>query len=131
MPEQKPVLHLPASEVGAASTGQSEGMTRKSGFVNASSKLCSSVMLAAPRSSSAVHTHGGQDTIIYALRGVGKVKFADGDKEVMLKPGDFALVPAHAEHQEVNDGDDELEWIIVRSGPEPIVENLDDWGKAH
>ena len=130
MPEQKPVLHLPSSEVGSASTGQSDGMTRKSGLVKVSDKLCSSVMLADPHSKSAVHTHGEQDTIIYALRGVGKVKFADGREEVTLRPGDFALVPAHAEHQEINDGDDELEWIIVRSGSEPIVENLDKWGQS-
>ncbi|BFZ54757.1 hypothetical protein PYCC9005_001794 [Savitreella phatthalungensis] len=122
-----PVLHLPAHDVGKAETGQSEGMTRKAALVNVSDKLCSSIMLAEPHSSSAIHTHGELDTIIYAVKGIGKVKFADGSKEVTLKPGDFALIPAHAEHQEINEGDEELEWVIVRSGRTPIVNNLDGW----
>ena len=35
-----------------------------------------------------------------------------------------------AEHQEVNDGDEEVKWIITRGGRTPIVHNLDDWGKS-
>lgn len=47
-----------------------------------------------------------------------------------LAPGDFALIPAFAEHQEVNDGDEEVTWIITRSGRTPVVENLDSWGAS-
>ncbi|KAJ4325520.1 hypothetical protein N0V94_000663 [Neodidymelliopsis sp. IMI 364377] len=39
-------------------------------------------------------------------------------------------IPAIAEHQEVNDGDEEVKWIITRGGRSPIVHNLDDWGKS-
>lgn len=53
-----------------------------------------------------------------------------GKKRVNLKPGDFALIPAFAEHQEANDGDEEVTWIIIRSGRNPVVENLDGWGKS-
>lgn len=35
-----------------------------------------------------------------------------------------------AEHQEVNDGDEEVKWIITRGGRSPIVHNLDGWGKS-
>ena len=51
-----------------------------------------------------------------------------GKKRQVLTPGDFALIPAHAEHQEVNEGGEEVEWIITRSGRVPIVENLEGWG---
>lgn len=46
-----------------------------------------------------------------------------------LAPGDFALIPAFAEHQEINDGDEEVFWVIVRSGRVPIVKNLSGWGQ--
>ena len=42
--------------------------------------------------------------------------------------GDFALIPAGTEHQEVNDGDDEITWIITKSGRMPEVKNLEAWG---
>lgn len=88
------------------------------------------VMTATPHSSSAVHHHGEQDTIVYAVRGRGTVVSEGGKKRQDLSPGDFALIPAYAEHQEVNDGDEEVTWIITRSGRKPVVENLDGWGKS-
>lgn len=38
------------------------------------------------------------------------------------------MIPAYCEHQEVNEGDEELEWIIHRSGKEPVTVNLEGWG---
>lgn len=51
-----------------------------------------------------------------------------GKKKHVLEKGDFALIPAHAVHQEINDGDEEVEWIITRSGRVPVIENLEGWG---
>lgn len=87
-------------------------------------------MLAKPHSSSAVHHHGDQDTIVYAVRGHGTVISEGGKKRQDLSPGDFALIPAYAEHQEVNDGDEEVTWVITRSGRRPVIENLEGWGKS-
>jgi uncharacterized RmlC-like cupin family protein len=42
-------------------------------------------------------------------------------------PGDFAVIPAFTEHQEINDSDQPIKWIVVRSGPDPIVVNLESW----
>ena len=53
-----------------------------------------------------------------------------GKKKQVLRPGDFALIPAFAEHQEVNEGEEEVTWIITRSGKTPIVENLGGWGES-
>lgn len=87
-------------------------------------------MIAKPLSSSAVHHHGDQDTIVYAASGHGTVVSEGGRKRQDLAPGDFALIPAFAEHQEVNDGDEDVKWIITRSGRSPIVENLGGWSKS-
>ena len=70
------------------------------------------------------------DTIVYAVKGNGTIVSDGGKKREHLKPGDWALIPAYAEHQEANDGDEDVVWAIIRSGREPIVENLDDWGTS-
>ncbi len=87
-------------------------------------------MIAKPHSSSSIHHHGDQDTIVYAVRGRGTVVSEGGRKRQILEPGDFALIPAHEEHREVNDGDEEVTWIITRSGRTPVVENLTRWGSS-
>jgi uncharacterized RmlC-like cupin family protein len=99
-------------------------------------------MRAQPHSASAVHHHGGQDTIVYAVSGHGSLVSSSagsrkddgsqfGDVRQDLNPGDWALIPAYREHREVNDGDEEAVWVIVRApGGIPVVENLDGWGKS-
>lgn len=55
-----------------------------------------------------------------------------GEKvKTAVKPGDWALIPAWREHQEVNEGEEEVVWVIVRApGGEPVVENLGGWGES-
>jgi len=123
------VLVKKASDI-KTSDGQTEGMIRQGAIVDKSDKVCASVMIAKPHSSSAVHHHGEQDTIVYAAKGHGSIVSEGGKKRQDLSPGDFALIPAFAEHQEVNDGDEEVTWIITRSGRVPVVENLEGWDKS-
>jgi uncharacterized RmlC-like cupin family protein len=41
-------------------------------------------------------------------------------------PGDFIFVPPYVPHQEINASDDQpLSCVLVRSGQEPVVVNLD------
>lgn len=71
------------------------------------------------------------DTIVYAVSGHGTIVSNGGKSKQLMKPGDYALIPAYAEHQEANDGDEEVVWAIFRSpGGTPIVHNLDGWGKS-
>jgi gentisate 1,2-dioxygenase len=65
---------------------------------------------------------------VYARSGHGAIISEGGKKRQELSPGDFALIPAWTEHQEVNDGDEEVTWIITRSGGVPEVVNLEGWG---
>ena len=87
-------------------------------------------MIAKPHSGSAVHHHGEQDTVVFAFSGHGTIVSDGGKKKQKLAPGDYALIPAFAEHQEVNEGDEEVVWCIVRSGKEPKVVNLEGWGTS-
>ena len=100
-------------------------------------------MIARPHSSSDVHHHGEEsmpyhaileianslDTIIYAVKGYGTVVSDGGKTRQDLGPGDWALIPAFAEHQEVNDSNEDVVWAIIRSGRAPIVKNLSGWGQ--
>lgn len=63
--------------------------------LRASRQLRSIVMQAQPHSSSAVHHHGEQDTMVYAAQGHGSIVFDGGKQQKDLQPGDFALIPAY------------------------------------
>lgn len=135
------------------SGGQTQGMIRKNAIVDKSNQLCGSVMIAKPHSASDVHHHGEEgmlhkpltpsimppcwssqcshptDTIVYAASGRGTVVSGpNGSIRHDLAPGDFALIPAFTEHQEANDSDEDVVWIITRGGRNPIVQNLTGWG---
>ena len=124
------LVHITKASELHISEGQTGGMVRKGAIIDKCDSICASVMLAAPHSSSAIHHHGAQDTVVYCMRGRGTIVSEGGKKRQVLEKGDFALIPAYAEHQEVNDEDADLEWIISRSGRVPVVENLEDWGES-
>jgi len=124
-------VHITRSTELDAGTGQTDGMIRKGAIVGKSDKICASVMIAHAHTSSAVHHHGSQDTIVYASSGHGTIITHSSKGETIkhgLSPGDFALIPSWTEHQEVNEGDEEVVWIITRSGGVPEVVNLEGWG---
>lgn len=86
-------------------------------------------MIAHAHTASDVHHHGEQETIVYAQSGYGTIISDGGSMRQDLAPGDFALIPAYVEHQEVNEGEEDVTWIITRSGGEPLVVNLEGWGR--
>ena len=71
----------PASAVSDTSTGQTQGMIRQSAIVDISPHMCGTLMRAQPRSGSAVHHHGEQDTVVYAVSGEGAI-VSEGGKKV-------------------------------------------------
>lgn len=85
-------------------------MIRQSAIVELipAQQIVGTLMRAQAHSSSAVHHHGGQDTIVYAVSGRGAVVSDHGKQRDELEPGDWALIPRGREHQEVNDGDEEV-----------------------
>ncbi|GIZ39063.1 hypothetical protein CKM354_000245500 [Cercospora kikuchii] len=130
MPEQKPVLVTPSGSL-QTSGSQTSGMIRQNALVNVCPDICASRMIAKPHTSSAIHHHGPENTIVFAFSGHGTIVSEGGKKKQHLAPGDFALIPAWAEHQEVNESDEDVVWAIVRSGEEPVVVNLEGgWGSS-
>lgn len=105
-------------------------MIRQNALTNLTDNICASRMIAQPHTGSAVHHHGEEDTVVFAFSGHGTIVSNGGKTKQVLAPGDYALIPAYAEHQEVNEGDEEVVWCIVRSGREPIVHNLEGWGTS-
>ncbi|KAK8075506.1 hypothetical protein PG997_010169 [Apiospora hydei] len=95
-------------------TSSHPGMVRQGAIVGKSDKMCAT------------------DTIIYAASGTGILMTNPGSEGDLVKhelsPGDFAFVPPWTEHQEINDTDEDLVWILIRNGPEPLVFWLTDWG---
>lgn len=129
MPQSKSVVVARSSDL-KTSGGQTEGMIRQNALVNLTDAICASRMIAKPHTASAVHHHGEQDTIVFAFSGRGAVVSNGGKNRVELEAGDYCLIPAYVEHQEVNESDEDVVWAIVRSGREPCVINLEGWGTS-
>ena len=73
------------------------------------------------------HHHGDLESIIYVVYGHALMRWGDR-LEFITKagPGDFMHVPAWLPHQELNASDhEELHCVLVRSGPEEVVVNLE------
>lgn len=129
MPESRPVVVTRSADL-KTSGGQTEGMIRQNALADLTDGICASRMIAKPHTASAIHHHEDQDTVVFAFSGHGTVVSEGGKKREDLAPGDYALIPAYAEHQEVNDGDEDVVWCIVRSGRQPKVTNLEGWGTS-
>jgi uncharacterized RmlC-like cupin family protein len=73
------------------------------------------------------HHHGELESVIYVVKGRARMRWGEQlEYSAEAGPGDFIFVPPFVPHQEINASPDEpLECIVVRSGQEPIVVNLD------
>lgn len=52
----------------------------------------------------------------------------DEPERHVIEKGDFAFIPAWTEHQVLNESDEDLHWVITRSGSQPVEVNIIDWG---
>jgi uncharacterized RmlC-like cupin family protein len=80
-----------------------------------------------PAARTGAHHHGELETVLYIVRGRARFRWGDQLEYVVeAGPGDFIYVPPFVPHQEMNARLDEpVEAVVVRSGQEPIVVNLD------
>ena len=111
-------------------TPQTPGMNRAAAITHArtgAEKLWAGTVLIHPKAKTGAHHHGPVESVIYVVSGRARMRW--GDKlEYMAEagPGDFIYVPPYVPHQEINARSDEpLECVVVRSGQEPVVVNLD------
>lgn len=113
-----------------SNTPQTPGMTRAEAISRAkvgAQKLWAGTVLVHPNAKTGPHHHGDLETVIYIVR--CRARFRWGDRLEFVDeagPGDFVFVPPYLPHQELNARKDQpVEAVIVRSGQEPIVVNLD------
>jgi uncharacterized RmlC-like cupin family protein len=111
-------------------TPQTPGMTRAAAITHAvtgASKLWAGTVKVEPAARTAAHHHGELETVLYIVRGRAWFRWGDHLEYVTeAGPGDFIYVPPFVPHQEMNARTDEVvEAVVVRSGQEPIVVNLD------
>ena len=113
-----------------ADTPQTPGMNRAAAITHASagaSKLWAGTVVVHPNAKTGAHHHGEVETVLYIIRGRARMRWGDKLEFVAeAGPGDFIYVPPFVPHQEINAKPDEpVEAVVVRSGQEPVVVNLD------
>jgi uncharacterized RmlC-like cupin family protein len=111
-------------------TPQTKGMSRAAAITHArvgASKLWAGTVVVEPNAKTGAHHHGEVETVLYVIRGRARMRWGDQLEFVdEAGPGDFIYVPPYVPHQEINARPDEpVECVIVRSGQDPVVVNLD------
>ena len=113
-----------------SNTPQTPGMTRAEAISYAragAQKLWAGTVIVQPGAKTGPHHHGDLETVLYIVR--GRARFRWGERLEFVDeagPGDFIYVPPYLPHQELNaKADEPVEAVIVRSGQEQIVVNLD------
>jgi len=111
-------------------TPQTPGMTRAAAITHArtgASKLWAGTVVVQPDVKSSPHHHGELETVLYVVRGRARMRWGDTlEFSDEAGPGDFIYVPPFVPHQEINARADEpCEAVVVRSGQDPVVVNLD------
>jgi uncharacterized RmlC-like cupin family protein len=90
-------------------------------------KLWAGTVTIHPDAKTGPHHHGDLESIIYVVRGQARMRWGERlEFTAEAGPGDFIFVPPYVPHQEINaSAGEELECVVVRSGQEPVVVNLD------
>ena len=80
-----------------------------------------------PDAKTGVHHHGALESVIYVVSGRARMRWGERlEFTAEAGPGDFIYVPPYVPHQEINASTEEtLSCVLVRSGQEPVVVNLD------
>jgi len=111
-------------------TPQTPGMNRAAAIDRAragAQKLWAGTVKIHPNARTGPHHHGELESVIYVLAGRARMRWGEHlEFTAEAGPGDFIFVPPFVPHQEINASSDEaLDCVIVRSGAEPVVVNLD------
>jgi uncharacterized RmlC-like cupin family protein len=111
-------------------TPQTPGMNRAAAITAAragAEKLWAGTVVIDADAKTGAHHHGDLESVIYVVSGRARMRWGER-LEFMAEagPGDFIYVPPFVPHQEINASPDApLSCVVVRSGQEPVVVNLD------
>lgn len=120
---------VPAGDLDS-NTPQTPGMTRAAAITHArtgASKLWAGTVVVQPNAKTGPHHHGELETVLYIVRGSARMRWGDHlEFSGEAGPGDFIYIPPYVPHQEINARSDEpCEAVVIRSGQDPVVVNLD------
>ena len=112
-----------------SNTAQTPGMDRKAA-INAArvgaQKIWAGTVTIHPNAKTGAHHHGALESVIYVVRGKARMRWGEKLEYVAeAEAGDFIFVPPYVPHQEINAADEPLECVVLRSGQDPVVVNLD------
>ena len=121
------VVHADELDV---NTPQTPGMNRAAAIDAAragAENLWAGTVLIHPDAKTGAHHHGHLESVIYVLTGRARMRWGERlEFTAEAGPGDFIYVAPFAPHQEINASPDEpLSCVVVRSGQDPVVVNLD------
>ena len=113
-----------------ANTAQTPGMNRAAAITHArvgAEKLWAGTVTIHPNAKTGAHHHGPVESVIYVVRGRARMRWGERlEYCAEAGPGDFIYVPPFVPHQEINaDAGNPLDCVLVRSGQDPVVVNLD------
>src|SRR5665213_3398973 len=113
-----------------ANTAQTPGMDRKAAITFArtgAQKLWAGTVHIHANAKTGAHHHGPLESVIYVVSGRARMRWGEAlEFTAEAGPGDFIYVPPFVPHQEINASSEEpLSCVLVRSGQEPVVVNLD------
>jgi uncharacterized RmlC-like cupin family protein len=111
-------------------TPQTPGMDRAAAITHArtgANKLWAGTVTVHANAKTGPHHHGELESVIYVVSGRARMRWGEHlEYFADAGPGDFIYVPPFVPHQEINASRDEaLSCVIVRSGQEPVVVNLE------
>jgi len=111
-------------------TAQTPGMNRAAAITHAragAEKLWAGTVVIHAKAKTGAHHHGDLESVIYIVSGKARMRWGEQlEFTAEAGPGDFIFVPPYVPHQEINASDDEpLSCVLVRSGQDPVVVNLD------
>jgi uncharacterized RmlC-like cupin family protein len=111
-------------------TPQTPGMTRAAAITYArtgATKLWAGTVVVQAGAKTGPHHHGELETVLYIVKGRARMRWGDHlEFSDEAGPGDFIYVPPYVPHQEINARPDEpCKAVVVRSGQDPIVVNLE------
>ena len=111
-------------------TAQTPGMTRAAAITHAragAEKIWAGTVIIHANARTGAHHHGPIESVLYVVRGRARMRWGEKlEYTAEAGPGDFIYVPPYVPHQEINASREQpLECVVIRSGQEPVVVNLD------
>jgi uncharacterized RmlC-like cupin family protein len=109
---------------------QTKGMSRAAAINHArvgAEKIWAGTVSIHANAKTGAHHHGPVESVIYVVRGRARMRWGEQLEYVAeAGPGDFIWVPPFVPHQEINALPDQpCEAVVVRSGQDPVVVNLE------